>query len=432
MRNQQAKSVVTRFNRYITLIVLAFLPVWTLGSRPLPQQVTLKPTVLLISLDGFRADYLDRGVSPNLKSLIDHGVRAKSMIPAFPSETFPNHYTIVTGNYPETNGIVKNSFYDPVSKEVFQMGTQPANQSKWWGAEPIWITAEKQGQIAATYFWPGSEAVIEGKRATYWKVYDGHVPNSDRVKEVLSWFAMPEDKRPTFISLYFSDVDHAGHNSGPDSPEVNESIKQVDTAIGQLIKGLNDQKIFGQVNIIVVSDHGMAAVSRERRVFLEDYISLSDLEPGHNFVGTNAHLWPLPGKEDKVLEALSKAPHLKAYKKENTPDYFHYRNNPRIAPIVCVADEGWSILLNRRPEGDRPSREGTGGSHGYDPKLPSMQAIFIAEGPAFKQGLVVPSFENIQVYNIMASILHLKPAPNNGNLSTVQTMLKQEQIKASR
>ena len=411
--------------RSIVLIMLALIALLLPSYGFRAQQEHWKPTVILISLDGFRWDYFDKALAPALTALAARGVKAKWMIPSFPSETFPNHFTIVTGDYPDVHGIVKNSFYDPTFKESFGMRGDPAVNGKWWGAEPIWVTAEKQGQIAATYFWPGSEAEIQGKRPTFWKHYSGEVPNSDRVKEILGWLDLPDDKRPTFVSLYLADMDHVGHDSGPDSPDVVKAIPVVDTTIGELVAGLKERKLLDQVNIIVVSDHGMATSNRKRTVYLEDYFDTSWLIPDRQFTGTNGHIWPIAGKEAEVFQALQKIPHLTTFQKDKIPAYFHYGTNPRIGPIVVLAEEGWSFSVKRdtRPNA-RPPKESDGGSHGYDNRLHSMRAIFIAAGPAFKSGLVVEPFENIQVYNVMASILKLKPAPNNGDLSTVKGMLK--------
>jgi len=422
MPNRIAGNASRRSVLLIALFLVAVL-LPSYGFRG--QEQHRKPTVILISLDGFRWDYFDKAPAPALNALAARGVKAKWMVPSFPSETFPNHYTIVTGDYPDVHGIVKNNFYDTTFKESFSMRGDPPVNGKWWGAEPIWVTAEKQGQIAATYFWPGSEAEIKGTRPHYWKTYDGSVANSDRVKEILGWLDLPDDKRPTFISLYISDMDHAGHNSGPDSEEVAKAIPVVDTAIGELTAGLKDRKLLDQVNIIVVSDHGMATTDPKNTIYLADYVDLKLLEPNRQFTGTNGHIWPVAGKETEVFQALSKAPHLNIYKKDKVPEYFHYGKNPRVGPIVVLVDEGWTFSYQRdmRPNA-RPPKEGSGGSHGYDPRLPSMHAIFIAAGPAFKEGKIVEPFENIQVYNVMASILKLKPAPNNGDLSIVKGMLK--------
>lgn len=376
-------------------------------------------TLVLISLDGFRWDYLERGVSPNINALAARGVRAKYMIPVFPSETFPNHYSIVTGVYPEEHGIVKNNMYDPVFNASFSMSL--ASDSRWWGAEPVWITAVKQDQKSAVFFWPGSEAEVEGARPTYWKKYDEQVPNSTRIEQVFTWLEMPAGKRPSFIGVYFSDVDHAGHEYGPDSQQVLSAIKTVDKSVGHLVAGLSKRHLTDNVDIIIVSDHGMATTHPQQRVYVSDYVQAELLQSGRQFLGTNGMLWPMPGKEEQVYEAFRKAAHLRVYRKNETPAYFHYRNNRRIAPIVFVADEGWIVEYGRT---NSANQHQTGGAHGYDPRLPDMHAIFVAAGPNFKSGTVIDPFENIQIYGLICRILRLRPAKNDGDPSWCNNLLR--------
>ena len=284
--------------RLISLTFFLFIAVlvglWPASGRSL--QTSSKPVVLLISLDGFRWDYLNRGVSPNINALAARGVRAKSLISVFPSETFPNHYSIVTGVYPEKHGIVRNNMYDPAFNSSFSPPI--AYDSRWWGAEPIWITAVKQGLTSAIYFWPGSEAEVEGARPTYWRQFDSSIGNAARVQQVLSWLAMPPDRRPSFVAVYFSDTDDAGHQYGPDSLEVKIAIKRVDDAVGNLVEQI-DKGLKNQVDIIVVSDHGMALSIPRRRINLSDYIDLSLIAQEHSQGGAIALVWPIQGKNRK-------------------------------------------------------------------------------------------------------------------------------------
>ncbi|MDZ7266658.1 MAG: ectonucleotide pyrophosphatase/phosphodiesterase [candidate division KSB1 bacterium] len=378
----------------------------------------LAPTVILISIDGFRHDYLDRAAAPNLQRLARNGVRAHGMIPAFPSKTFPNHYTLVTGLYPEHHGIVSNTMLDPEGKARFRISDRAAvEDSRWWGGEPLWVTAQKQGQLTATYFWVGSEAEILGTRPAYWKRYAHNTPNRARVAQVLAWLDLPKPQRPTLITLYFSTVDEAGHEFGPDSPEVMQAVAAIDTVIGTLLEGLAARDIFQQVNLIIVSDHGMAATSAGRVIHLDDYLDLQQVDV-IDWTPVLA-LLPRPGEEEAVYQKLKGAhPHLQVYRKAEVPERFHFRGHRRIMPIIGLADEGWTISTrgrNRRPRG---------GDHGYDNLLPSMRATFIAHGPAFKSQLQVAPFQNIHVYNLACEILHLVPAPNDGSLDSVRTMLK--------
>ncbi|MGA1359643.1 MAG: ectonucleotide pyrophosphatase/phosphodiesterase [Gemmatimonadaceae bacterium] len=381
------------------------------------------PRVLLIGLDGFRADYLERPAAVHLRTLAARGVRAERMIPAFPSKTFPNHYSIVTGLTPEHHGIVANAMRDSVLG-LFRLSDRSAVQtSAWWGGEPIWVTAERQGRRAATYFWPGSEAAIGGVRPSWWDPYDGNRPNAERERQVLEWLALPADSAPAFIALYFSDTDDAGHRHGPDAPQVDSAIARVDSAVGRLVAGIARLGLTDQVNIIVVADHGMAAVAPERTIVLDDYLDLTTVE----IVDLNpvAMISPRDGDVDRVMRALQgRHPHLHVYRRGETPLAFRFRAHPRITPIVAIADDGWSIVA-RGPR----TREGAvgavrGGAHGYDPQLPSMAALFIAAGPGIAQGRTVPAFQNIHVYPLMAELLRLRPAPTDGALDSVRTILR--------
>ncbi len=377
----------------------------------------LAPTVILISLDGFRTDYLEQ--APNLQRLAQNGVATQGMIPAFPSKTFPNHYTLVTGLYPEHHGIVSNTMYDPELNARFRIGDRSAvEDSRWWGGEPLWVTAEKQGQRCATYFWVGSEAEIAGRRPTYWKKYDDNIPNAERVQQVLAWLDLPKPQRPTLITLYFSTIDHLGHEYGPDSPELSQGIAALDSLIGGLLQGLEARGIFKQVNLIVVSDHGMAATSPERVIYLDDHLDLQQVEV-IDWTPVLA-LRPPAEQVETVYQRLKGAhPHLQVFRKAEIPERFHYRQHRRIMPIIGIADEGWTISTRNR------SRRSRGGDHGYDNLLPSMRALFLAHGPAFRQGVRVAPFQNIHLYNLVCDILHLTPAPNDGSVDSLRAMLKQ-------
>jgi len=405
----------------VVLLLIAITTVALFGVGCAKMEKTPQ-TVLLISVDGFRWDYFQKADTPNLDKLIEEGVKAESLKPVFPSKTFPNHYTIVTGLYPEHHGIVSNRMYDPNMNAYFSLGDRNAvSDGRWYGGEPLWVTAEKQNVISATYFWPGSEAEIEGIRPSYWKEYNGRTPNSERISQILKWLELPEEKRPRFLTLYFSDTDNAGHRYGPDSPEVVEAIRKIDQNMGELIAGLKARDWFDKINIIITSDHGMTATSKDRVIFLDNYISLDDVDV-IDWSPVLA-LRPKEGKLEAVYQALKNAnSHLAVYKKEEIPERFHYRDNPRITPIIAIADEGWSITSHDYYS-ERPERY-DGGAHGYDNELKSMQGIFIARGPAFKSGLKVPTFMNIHIYEMIAHILDIKPAPNDGSLDSVKVMVR--------
>lgn len=389
----------------------------------------LRPTVILISLDGFRFDYLEKYEPPNLKSLAREGVQAKWMIPSFPTKTFPNHYTIATGLYPQNHGIVENNVFDKGFNATFTMGNRAEVQnSRWWFGEPIWITAEKQGQSAAPLFWPGSEAEIAGARPTYWKPYDGKMTSEARVDTVLSWLDLPPGERPTFLSLYFSDVDSAGHDFSPDAVETRDAVIKVDSDLGRLIDGLKARGIFAQVNLIIVSDHGMATQDPNNVIILDE---LFDTNLAEKVLWTSeiVSVFPKPGKEDAIYETLQGKlpPQAKVYRKAEMAARFHYSNSPRIASLLVLPEEGWTLSTRERFDEmkSRNRQNGMRGGHGYDNELQSMRAIFIAHGSAFKKGTVIEPFENVQVYNVMTRILGLTPAPNDGNDSVAKEALNE-------
>ena len=384
----------------------------------------MQPTVILISLDGFRYDYFELTETPALDSLIKGGIKAEGLIPVFPSKTFPNHYSQVTGLYPEHHGLIANRMYDTTTQEWFRIGTGSTSvaESRWYQGEPIWVTAELQGKIAATYFWPGSEASIKDTKASYWKVYEHNKPYEDRVNEVLDWLDLPDTERPQFISLYFDAVDGAGHSKGPGSDAVKEAIQRVDKHIGDLLEGLQTRAILDQVHIIVVSDHGMAQLSRDRIIYLDDYIELQTV----NVVDYSpiAVMYPHDSKqlEATYLALKDKHPHLHVYKKEEVPAVFHYNEHPLIPPIVCIADPGWSVSNHSYVTGNPFAF--TGGTHGYDHRDSSMYGIFIAKGPKLRQGLQVAAFQNVHIYELMCRILELKPAENDGDAAVTEGFMR--------
>jgi predicted AlkP superfamily pyrophosphatase or phosphodiesterase len=387
----------------------------------LQAQAQPRPLLILISLDGFRWDYPEHVPVPNLRSLIVRGVRAKGLIPSFPSKTFPNHYSIVTGLYPGHHGIVANNILDPATGRRFAMNiVREVQDPLWWGGEPLWVSVQRAGLLAAAMYWPGTEAPIQGIRPRYWMPFASLLPPLERIDRVLQWVDLPEADRPSFITLYFSEVDSAGHASGPDSRQVRSAITEVDGYLGRLLRGLEQRRVLDRTNIVVISDHGMAATDRRRVIVLDDYISLDDVD----IVDINPTLGLVPkaGREADVYRALSRAPHLKVYRRAGTPEHWHYRDHARIPPIVGVADEGWQVVQR---SGLRQILAGlTGGAHGYDPEVKSMRGIFIAAGPAFKQHATIDAFENIHIYNGLARALGVTPAPNDGDPAIARRFLK--------
>ena len=374
-----------------------------------------RPLVVLVGFDGWRWDYIDRANVPNLRALAARGVRASSLIPSFPPKTFPNHYTLVTGLYPEHHGIVANVMIDPGFPERFTMSADTAKDARWWGGEPLWVTAILQGQRSASMFWPGSEVSIRGIRPTYWRPFDDTLPNADRVRQVIDWLALPSDQQPSFVTVYFSEVDTAGHKYGPDSAEVMQAAGHLDQALGDLVAGVGRLDLLDRTTFVVVSDHGMSQLSDDRRIFLDDYLDLSTVAVTE--WSPNLGLTPRSGSVDEVYRALEgKHPALDIYRRQETPARLHYRQSPRIPPIVGLAADGWTITSHARVEEDRQKgREGERGAHGFDPTFRSMHGVVVAAGPRLRQGAVVPSLENVHVYEFLCELLGLKPATNDGS-----------------
>ncbi len=395
------------------------------GSFGQTVRSDIKPTIILISLDGFRWDYPQKYSPPTINRLIKNGVRAKWMIPSFPTKTFPNHYTVVTGLYPQNHGLVENNVYD--FGTVFSMSKRSEVQNpRWWGGEPIWATAEKQGQRAASYFWVGSETGAPGLSPSVWRLYNGRVPNIMRVDKVLGWLDLPAATRPTMITLYFSTTDDVGHEFGPDAEETRYAVLEVDGYIERLMAGLKKRGLDNKVNVILTSDHGMAAYYPKQVTFLDDHF---DFDLAERIIWTSeiVQIFPKPGKLNDIYDKIKALENTTCWKKGEIPARLNYNEGKRVAPIVCSSALGW-MTTNREwyenwfkglDDPDRPR-----GAHGHDNKYQEMQATFIAHGPAFKKNHVAEPFENIHVYELMSNILGLKPAPNDGSLDRVRSVLK--------
>jgi len=414
-----------RFPKKLIFLLVAVIlgSGWSCESDSSKRQGEGRIPVILLSLDGFRWDYVSRTETPNFDYLIEHGVTAESLIPVFPTFTFPNHLSIITGQYPEHHGIVSNTMYDSVFDAWYWIGegSTAVPESRWYEGEPFWVTAEKQGLVTATYFWPGSEAVINGKQPTYWYPYTGSVTNEAIIDQILHWLDLPKDQRPIFITGYLNDANYWGHRLGPEVAAMDTVIQGLDADLGRLLTGLSERDLLDKVNLILVSDHGMTALDRNKVIFLDDYISLSDV----SIVTWSpvTALVPAPGREDSVYYALKGAnPHFAVYRKSSTPNHWHYRDHRRITPVIGVAEEGWSVT-SRNYYNAHPQAY-VGGTHGYDPLVKSMQGTFIASGPGFKSGLKVPSFQNIHLYELFSALLDVAPGPNDGDLDSVRILLK--------
>lgn len=370
---------------------------------------------VLISFDGFRADYIARPGAVRLRELAARGVRAERLVPSFPSKTFPNHYTIVTGLHPEHHGIVANTMRDDAIGRTFTIGdTVVARDPRWWGGEPIWNTAERQGVRTAAFFWPGSDYAVNHRYPTYYTPYDGRIPNATRVQQVLTWLSLPPDRAPRFITLYFSTTDDAGHRYGPDAPQVDTAIAHVDSLLGALVDGLAQRRLTDRVNLVVVADHGMTAIDSTRVIRLDEYVNLDDLDVVDWM--PVAAVSPKPGKLESVYAALGRVPHLQVFRKDSVPERYRYRAHPRITPLVLLADEGWTISSTERLRRTGMPR---GGTHGYDNFLPSMGALFVAAGPDLQEGRVIGPVANVHVYPLLARLLGITAAPSDGHADSL-------------
>jgi predicted AlkP superfamily pyrophosphatase or phosphodiesterase len=362
---------------------------------------TRAPVTILISIDGFRADYLDRGITPVLSDLAARGVRA-AMRPSFPTKTFPNHYAIVTGLRPDRNGIVANRMEDPRRPgEVFTMSNL---DPFWWDeAEPIWVAAERAGTRTGVMYWPGSNAKVRGTWPSTWQQFSHEMPGANRVDAVIDWLRRPVPVRPRFLTVYFNTVDDAGHAFGPDAPETNAAVAEVDGLIGRLVAELDalDQP----ANLVVVADHGMAAISADRVIRMDKVADPAIFRVIED--GPYASLHAVPGQEAALEKALL-APHdhMQCRRKTELPERFHYGGNPRVPPYLCLAEIGWTIAA-KPPD---PNWRAWSGNHGWDNEAPEMRALFIAAGPAFARGKRIGTFDNVDVYPLLRILIGLPPA----------------------
>lgn len=408
------------FARFVLLIALA-LCAGCAGVRE--RAGTAPPTVVLISIDAFRSDYLDRGITPNLSRIARDGVRAQWMNPSYPSLTFPNHYTLVTGLRPDHHGIIHNDMRDAALGH-FKVGDAPSTlDSRWWGGEPIWVGAEKAGIRTASWGWPGSAAMIDGVRSKLLEPFDDDTPFDARVDVALRWLSLPAGERPRLVTLYFEKVDENGHAHGPDSPEVNAALRETDAAIGRLLDGLARTGQLTRTDIIVVSDHGMAPVLPNHVIDVAS-IAAPD-EADFNSTGQVLEIAPKPGHA-ATLEQRLVGTHAAydCWRKHDLPERWHYGSNPRIPDIVCQMHEGWDALPSDKFA--TRSTSDTRGSHGYDPTLPSMHALFVAQGPDFRAGTLLPGFDNVDVYPLLARLLRIAPAANDGDIAPLLPALRSD------
>jgi predicted AlkP superfamily pyrophosphatase or phosphodiesterase len=399
---------------FVTIIsILIILPGFKNDSRK-----PFKNYVVIISFDAFRWDYNKLYNTPNLNKLAKDGVHADRMIPSFPTKTFPNHYTIATGLYPDHHGLIDNSFQATDLGLYYRMSDRAAVENPaFYGGEPMWETAEKQGAKAAAFFWVGSEAPVGGRYPTYWKKYDGAITYGARIDTVIKWLGYPREKRPELINLYFDEPDLTSHDAGPVSAETGKVVAMIDSVVGEIRRKLATLQDSKRINLIVLSDHGMEAISSERYINIKDVVPnrmISSISGGNPVYQIN----PAQGKSDSVLYFLNSVKGMKAWKKSQLPQKWHYGTNPRIPEIVVVADSSWS--LGTRAE----TTSIKGGAHGYDNYNSDMFSIFYASGPAFKKNYQFKELNNTDIYNLVCKILDITPAANDGDPEHIKVMLR--------
>jgi predicted AlkP superfamily pyrophosphatase or phosphodiesterase len=419
----------------VSILMIAIFGFWSCNPQTassVKESATLnskksleKPYLILISLDGFRWDYVERFKPPHLTAFIEKGVQAESLIPSFPSKTFPNHYTIATGMYPDKHGLVGNSFYSYEKKTTYAIGDrEKVEDGTFYGGSPIWVTANKAGIVTASYFFVGSEADVQGIRPTYYFRYDGSVKNEARVDQVLQWLEMPEKERPHMITMYFSDMDDTGHRFGPNNDEqLKKTLMDLDTNLGKLFQGVEQSGL--PVNIIIVSDHGMLEVPTEKYVPIEKVYNddlyrtvnngaIVSIHP-HQKSQTDSIYHYLKAKEDK----------FKVYKTEEAPYFEYVPQNKNWGPIQIIPDPGYYFKGLRGINFNKRSDQKVYGEHGFDPSLKAMHGIFYGKGPAFKKGYTIPPIKNIHIYPLMCRILGIDiPSDIDGRLDPIKSVLE--------
>jgi len=371
---------------------------------------------IIVSLDGFRWDYPQMYDTPNLQKIARKGVRAQSMQPAFPASTFPMHYTLATGLVPDKHGIIDNSFWDTQRNVQYSMGeTVTRNNPAYYGGEPIWITAQKQGVKTANIYWPGSDIPIQDTYPDDYKRWESapRLNFAQRIDTVAAWLHRPKNLRPRLIMLYFDEPDGTGHRHGPESEQTGRQVQYLDSLIGILMKKIKQSPMSGRVNLIVTSDHGMAETDFERTVRIFDYLKPSWFE---RIAGSNpSQIFTCEDCRDSVLTALANAEHISAYRKEDMPPHLNYGTNRNIGDVVVIPDCGWQFTNAAHSQL---------GGHGYASECLDMHVIFYACGPAFKRNYRHTVIHNTDIYPLLAQLLGIKPAPSDGDFERVKSMLK--------
>lgn len=389
---------------------ISLLSVFLIGCKP--SSPVGERYVVVLSMDGFRSDYPSRAHTPTLDSLANVGVRS-TFRPCFPSVTFPNHYSMATGLHPDHHGLVNNWFYDAEVDSVYSMGNL---DPQFYGGEPIWSTAEKQGVRSASFYWVGSEVPLASGQPSIWKPFDKSVPFSDRADSVVSWLRLPEKVRPHLIMWYIEQPDAIGHSCTPDSSATLAVVEELDKVLNHFFTEARKLDIFEKIDFIVLSDHGMATYYPDKYVNLHDYLPRDSFD--YVFEGAPTLLYPKKSYTDSAYAILRKVPHITVYQKNEIPDRFVYGKNPRVSDLVVFPDIG--TYVHFRPE----SHPVYAATHGYDNFTPEMEAIFYAAGPSFKEHVEVPAMANVNLYLMIARLLGVRPAPNDGDSAVVQQLFR--------
>ncbi len=368
--------------------------------------------VVVLSMDGFRSDYPKLAHTPTLDSLGRVGIKS-TFRPSFPSLTFPNHYSMATGLYPDHHGLVGNAFYASDMDSVYRMGK---TDTRFFGGEPIWNTAHFQGVRSAIYFWVGSEYVVQGIRPDNWKPFSKSVPFSDRADSVIYWLQMPKKERPHLIMWYLEEPDEIAHHNSPESPKTIQKIESLDRLLGEFFTKARKLKNFNKIDFIVLADHGMATIKPEKSINLADYMSVDSFN--YVFDGVPTLLYPKPSYLETAYSILKKLPYVTVWKKNEIPPKYVYGKNERVADLVVLPEIGTYIQFKKHPS------KLLAAAHGYDNFAPEMEAIFYATGPSFKKHTELPTMANVNLYLIIAKLLHLKPAPNDGEEEVVNRLLR--------
>lgn len=390
--------------------------------QPSPTVQDAGGSVLLISVDALSPTALDAGWAPHISQLSRDGVRAAWVTPSYPALTFPNHYTLVTGLRPDRHGVTHNRIEDPVLGTFRTADNAAIADARWWnGAEPLWVTAERAGMPTASFFWPGTTAAIRGIRPRHSRTYDEAISIEERVDTVLEWLSEPPGVRPRLTTLYFEHVDDAAHDHGPRSDEAREATRKVDSEIGRLVETLRRRGVLGELHVVVVSDHGMAEVPPNQVVTIESMVDPSDARGVTD--GQSIGFEPQPGRTARA-EARLLGPHrgYDCWRKADMPARWHHGTHSRVPPIVCQMHEGFDALSAER----KAKREAgaTRGSHGYDPALPSMRAVFVARGPRVIPGATVGGIDNVDVYPFLARLLGLTPLAHDGDATRLDAAMR--------